>query len=119
MAPQHNLKSPTKLVDDIVERVIRKLKDLGRVPHEYEWSQGRRPALWTLSRTTNSLVGREAEVEAVLASLRQQGAAVVWGGPGEGKTTIAMEAAARLRGLEPALSAFEVDMRGERPAVTQ
>ena len=114
---QHNLKSPVKLVDDIVERVVKQLKDLGRVPRDYVLTQGRRPALWTLSRTTDSLVGREDEVEVVLASLRQHGAAVIWGGPGEGKTTVAMEAAARLHVDEPALSAFKIDMRGERAAL--
>ena len=61
---------------------------------------------------TSVLIGREGEVEAVLTSLRQHGAAVIWGGPGEGKTTVAKEAAARLRVQEPALSAFELDMRG-------
>ena len=102
------------LVDAIVGRVERKLKALGRVPRNFVRHQGRRPALWTIDRMTNSLIGREGDVQLVLKSLRQHGAAVIWGGPGEGKTTIAMEAAARLRASEPDLSAFQVDMRGER-----
>ena len=106
-----------KLVDDMVERVVKQLKDLGRVPRDYVRTQGRLPALWTLRRTTDSLVGRDDEVEAVLTSLRQHGAAVIWGGPGEGKTTVAMDAAARLHVDEPALSAFKIDMRGERAAL--
>ena len=117
--PQHNPKSPTQLADVIVERVLQKLKDLGRVPRGFVRSPARRPAMWTLSQTTNSLVGREGEVEVVVASLRQHGSAVVWGGPGEGKTTIAMEAATRLRGHEPDLSAFELDMRGKQAAMMQ
>ena len=119
MPTQFNLKSPTQLVDNVVKRIVGKLKDLDRVPRDYVRRYGRGPSVWTLSCTTDSLVGREAEVKVVLASLRQHGAAVIWGGPGEGKTTVAMEAAARLRELEPALSAVEVDMQGERPAVTQ
>ena len=96
MPSQFNLKSPTQLMDDVVERIVGTLKGLGRVPRDYVRRQGRRPVVWTLSRTTDSLVGREAEVKVVLASLRQHGAAIIWGGPGEGKTTVAMEAAARL-----------------------
>ena len=67
--------------DAIVERVLQQLKDLGRVPRDFVRSQVRRPAVWTLSRTTSHLVGREYEVKAVLDSLRQHGAAVLWGGP--------------------------------------
>ena len=114
---QHNWKRPTQLADDIVERVLQLLKDLGRVPRDFTRSQGRRPAVWMLSSTTDALIGRESEVEVVLTSLRQHGAAVIWGGPGEGKTTIAMEAATRQRAHEPHLSGFVLDMRGERAAL--
>jgi MoxR-like ATPase len=98
--------------------VLQELKHLDRVPRDFVLTECRRPAVWTLTRTTDSLVGREVEVEAVLASLQQHGAAVIWGGPGEGKTTIAIEAAARLRECEPALSAFELDMRSEHAPLT-
>ena len=108
---QYNMMSPTQLVDAIVDRVTTKLKDLGRVPRDHV--RGARPVAWTLSRTTTALVGREAEVEDVLGSLRQHGAAVIWGGPGEGKSTVAREAAARLHAKQPTLGAFELDMRGE------
>ncbi len=114
--PQYNPKSSTQLANDIVKRVEQKLKDVGRVPRDFVRNPGRRPAVWTLSRTTTSLIGREDEVQLVFTSLRQHGAAVIAGGPGEGKTTIAMEAAARLREKKPNLSAFELDMRGERAA---
>ncbi len=111
---QYNLKRPTMLVDQIVERVLTKLKDLGRVPRDVTLNHSRRPAAWTLGCTTKPIIGREAEVERVLDSLRQHNAAVIWGGAGEGKTTIAMEAAARLRVEEPYLSAFGLDMQGVR-----
>ena len=99
-----------------MKRVLQMLQSLGRVPRDFVWSEVRRPAVWTLSRTTNSLVGRDSEVDLVLDSLRQHGAAAVWGGPGEGKTTIAMEAAARLHLDEPNLNGFVLDMRGQRAA---
>ena len=114
---QNNSTSPAQLADIIVERVLQRLKDLGRVPRDFARNLDTRPAVWTLSRTTNALVGREREVKVVLAALRRHGAAVVWGGPGEGKTTVAMEAARRLRAKEPQMTALALDVRGERAAV--
>jgi len=87
--PQYNIKKPLDLVDAIVDRVLQELKDLGRVDRAFTRTTA--PAAWTLTRMTEDLVGREADVTAVLDSLRK-GAAVIWGGPGEGKTTVAMEA---------------------------
>ncbi len=52
-------------------RVVDKLKEVGRVPHDFQLGQCPRSTAFTLSRTTDSLVGRELEVETVLASLRQ------------------------------------------------
>ena len=111
---QHSAKSPTHLANEVVDRVLYKLQELGRVSPAYLLSQSRRPVAWMVSTTTDTPVGREAEVQQVLESLKQHGAAVVWGGPGEGKTTIAMEAAKQLRGQELELSAFELDMQGGR-----
>ena len=51
----------------------------------------------SLYRTTRKLVGREEQVNAVLESLREHGAAIVWGSPGEGKTAVAAEAGCRLQ----------------------
>ena len=112
---QHNPKTPTQLADEIVRRVLDELQGLGRVPRDFVRGQGTRPIQWTLSRAAATLFGRDAEVAAVIASLRQHSAAVIWGGPGEGKSTIAREAAAQLREREKEvrdLSAFEIDMRG-------
>ena len=44
-------------------------------------------------------------------------AAVIWGGAGEGKATVALAAAARLRDEEPGLRAVELDMQGEAAAL--
>ena len=49
-----------------------------------------------LYRIPQALLGREAEVQQVLGSLLEHHAAVIWGGPGEGKSSIAMEAGCRL-----------------------
>ena len=72
-----------------------------------------RPASWTVGRSASTLHGREDEVKAVLESLVEHGAAVIWGGPGEGKTAVAMEAAEQLHENERELSAFRLDMQGE------
>ena len=64
-------------MDDIVERVLQQLKDLGRVPRDFARSRNRRPVAWTLSRTTTDLIGREGEVRTVLASLQEHGAAII------------------------------------------
>ena len=56
-----------------------------------------------LRRIAQPLLGRDAEVEQVIGSLKEHGAAVVWGGPGEGKSSVAMEAACRLWDAEPCL----------------
>ena len=95
-------------------RVLEELKARGRVSPAYLLTQSHRPVAWRISQTTKTLVGREADVQLVLNSLKQHSAAVVWGGPGEGKTTVAMEAAEQLRGEKLDLSAFELDMQGAR-----
>ena len=102
-----------ELADAIVARVLIELKRLGRVAPTYMLSYSRRPVAWMVSRTTNTLVGREADVQLVRESLQQHGTVVIWGAPGAGKTAVAMEAAAQLRQIMPALCAFELDMRGE------
>ena len=74
---QHNLTSTTQLANDIVERVLQRLAHLGRIPRHFTPKLGNRAATWTLSRTTNAIVGREHEIELVQASLRRHGAAVI------------------------------------------
>ena len=68
---QDGCEDPGQLATTIMERVRDKLEDLGRNPQDYHHSQRRRSAAFALSRTTKCLVGREAQVETVLASLRQ------------------------------------------------
>ena len=116
---QDSPRSPRRLADAIVGRVMPKLRDLRRVPSGLQVVLNDTAPVWTLSRTTNALVGRAIELEMVLASLRRHGAAVISGGPGEGKTTVAMQAAARLCAEEPGLTAFALDMRGLSAALAE
>ncbi len=72
-----------------------------------------------LCRNTRNLIGREQQVSAVLESLRQHGAAVIWGSPGEGKTSVAAEAGCRLQ--EDVSAAIKlsvvIDLNGVRACV--
>ena len=56
-----------------------------------------------LHRIAQPLLGREAEVQQILDSLMEHHAAIIWGGPGEGKSSIAMEAGCRLWDAEKCL----------------
>ena len=66
----------------------------------------------TVTRETRRIVGRRNEVAAVWDSVREVGAAFVWGGPGEGKTTIAKEVACRLQENGSLRLCVSLDMRG-------
>ena len=66
-----------------------------------------------LHRIAQPLLGREAEVQQVMGSLLKHHAAVIWGPPGEGKSSIAMEAGCRLWDAEKCLGGcFAVDCLG-------
>ena len=66
-----------------------------------------------LHRIAQPLLGREEEVQAVMSNLLEHHAAVVWGGPGEGKSSIAMEAGCRLWDAEKCLGGcFAIDCLG-------
>ena len=66
-----------------------------------------------LHRIAQPLLGREAEVQQVMGSLLEHHAAVIWGGPGEGKSSIAMEAGCRLWDAEKCLGGcFSIDCLG-------
>ena len=45
---------------------------------------------------TDALVGRDEEVQWLMDTLKARKTVVVWGGPGEGKSAVAAEAACRL-----------------------
>lgn len=59
------------------------------------------------------LVGRDTELGEVLSSLHKHGAAVLWAGPGEGKSALALEAACREWEAGRCLGGcLSVDMKG-------
>ena len=64
-----------------------------------------------LHRIAQPLLGREAEVQQV--TNMEHHAAVIWGGPGEGKSSIAMEAGCRLWDADKCLGGcFAIDCIG-------
>ena len=67
--------------------------------------------LWRLA---TPLVCREEAVQRIVQSLLEHSAAVIWGGPGEGKSSVAMEAGCRLWESGKCLGGcFQVDLNGE------
>ena len=67
-----------------------------------------------LCRLAMPLFCREDEVQLVVQSLLEHSAAVIWGGPGEGKSSVAMEAGCRLWESGTCLGGcFQGDMNGE------
>ena len=69
---QYNSRTPKELSDAIVDRVLDKLKDLARVPHDVTRARGRRPAASTQSRATDSSAGHKAGVEMAAADVAQR-----------------------------------------------
>ena len=92
--------------------VLDELKALGKLP-EHRVLRSVLEVPMQLWRITGTLVGRESEVQQVIDSLDRHRAAVIWGGPGEGKSSIAMEAACRLWDSAKCLGGcFPVDCLG-------
>ena len=95
---------------------MKRLEEAGGLKEPYRpHSQPEVPMqLWRLAAP---LLCREKEVQQVLRSLLEHSAAVIWGGPGEGKSSIAMEAGCRLWESGKCLGGcFQVDLNGELAA---
>ena len=99
----------------VLDAAIEQLKKLGRVQRTYSRTPQPGPPM-TLHRLGRPLIGedRRANVKAVIASLEQHGVAVVGGGPGEGKSSVAREAACQMWEADKCLGgAFGLDTAGE------
>ena len=81
------------------------------VPTHHPAAAAPSPAL-TLCHEPSCIVGRRGEVAAVLAGLRGDTAVVVWGGSGEGKTTVAHEAARRMQEAGSLVLSAALNMHG-------
>jgi molybdopterin biosynthesis enzyme MoaB len=71
-----------------VRAVIRCLQVVGRLPEDYSLDM---PQCHVPSNA-HHLVGRQAELQAVLDGWRDNRCVIITGGPGEGKTALAQEA---------------------------
>ena len=104
-----------RLVKATADAVVKCLKDADKLPRGFKCSGELLSPPIHLHRLKGKLVGRESEVAEVLSKLRDPdiGAAIVRGGPGEGKSMVAMEAARRLwEGNEIVGGGFGVDLQG-------
>ena len=104
-----------RMVKATVDAVVDCLKKANKLPKGFNCSSELLSPPIHLHRMKGKLVGREAEVVEVLSKLRDpsKGAAIVRGGPGEGKSMVAMEAARRLWESDEILGGgFGVDLQG-------
>ena len=103
------------LATRVVDAATEQLKKLGRVPRTYSRTPQLGPPM-ALRRLAQPLIGEDrwAIVDKVKASLETHGAAVVWGGPGEGKSCVGLEAACQLWEADKCLGgALDLNLAGE------
>ena len=99
----------------VVSLAISRLKELGRVPQSFSLAPRLGPPM-VLYRHVHALIGKDRHdaVKQIKTSLEQHGAAVVWGGPGEGKSCVGLEAACQLWEAEKCLGgALDLNLAGE------
>jgi hypothetical protein len=104
------------LAGQVVDAVVEHLVAMKRLPTNFRKAGVVDMSQVMLSRPSHlPVVGRRAEVQSVVAGLTgDAGAAVLVGGPGEGKSTVAMEAGLQLCKLGWfAGGAFVLDFAGE------
>jgi hypothetical protein len=99
----------------VAEVVVKRLVELGQLPVGF--AMGSTAVHWDrvlLGPMPDIVVGRQEEVQALIAGLQGPGAAVLVAGPGEGKSTVAMAAAQDLceRGWCPG-GAYVLDFASE------
>jgi hypothetical protein len=94
--------------------VVERLEEVQHLPRGFYRTRSVHRDRMQLPHPTSNMVGREEEVRAVVEGLKgPAGAAVLVAGPGEGKSTVAMEAGRQIweLGLCPA-GAYVVDFNG-------
>ena len=106
----------SRLAHEVRLAVMKRLEEAGVLKAPYQ-PHGQPEVPMQLWRLATPLLSREEEVQLVLRSLLEHSAAVIWGGPGEGKSSIAMEAGCRLWESGKCLGGcFQVDLNGELAA---
>lgn len=97
---------------NVSEACVQALKRMGRLPADHPRTDPSRLPL-RLPHPPDSLTGRVQQREEMLQQLREKRCIQVWGGPGEGKTTLVRAIGRQLfwRGVFPH-GAFELDMTG-------
>ncbi len=103
------------LATRIAESAVRELVTLGHLPSTcLHLRRGTHPLLLPMFLPRETLVGRELEVARVKERLVECRSGLLWGGPGEGKTSLAraVGAVGYDQGLFPA-GVFEVDLQGK------
>lgn len=94
------------------DRVINMLKAAGELIRDYR-ARGQLAPPMRLCPVAGSFIGREKEVQEVTESLLDKGAAVIWGSPGEGKSSVARKAGEVLwLGDKAYGGCFEIDLLG-------
>lgn len=92
-----------------VDAVIHSLQAVGRLPPDYSLGMPK----CTVPANPKSLIGREEEVDLVVAGLQKHRCVIMSGEPGEGKTALAQKVVRDLweRGDLPG-GAYTVDLAG-------
>ena len=84
-----------KMVEELADQICEKLKQHRVLPAAFRRAASVNSPM-EVKRLTDVLVGRDEEVQVLLETLEARKTVVVWGGPGEGKSAVAAEAACRL-----------------------
>jgi hypothetical protein len=98
----------------VADVVVQRLEELRHLPYGFYRTRSVHQDRMQLPHPTSNMVGREEEVHAVVEGLKgPAGAAVLVAGPGEGKSTVAMEAGRQIWELGLCLEgAYVVDFNG-------
>jgi hypothetical protein len=97
----------------IRDAIIERLREHKRLPAGYQ-RPGSTDSPMNLARLATDVIGREEVQQKIMQYLTDRKAVILWGGPGEGKSTLAVDAACTLyqAGSLPG-GALGIDMTGE------